>query len=257
MGTGEHLPRALLLGSDHPELGEVAVEAVGRRLAVGLTRGAVAKAYSYVDPNEDVVAAVHGAEVDLLVVADGHNGCVAAEVAIDVVLQRLGDRPPSSALEDRQLVELFWEANTAIRAATSAAAHPRSSSRTTLTVVLAGDDQVQWAAMGDSPVVLVDRADERQLTHPRHQFLGDAVSIPELAGRMAWGTAPADDSTWVVALTDGFSNFAKPVGHPERAAAMEVTDASDAVSAVRALIDAAAMGGAGDNVGVVVRGPRG
>jgi serine/threonine protein phosphatase PrpC len=255
MGTGEHLPRALLLGSDHPDLGDVAVRSVGDRLAVGLTRGALAKAYSYVDPNEDVAAVVSGDDADLLVVADGHNGCAAAEVALEVVVGRLGDRPPPPELQDRALVELFWEANEAIRAATSSLDHPHAASRTTLTVVLAASEQVQWAAMGDSPVVVLGDGTQRELTRPRHQFLGDAVSIPELAGRMVWGTADLGPASWVLALTDGFSNFAAPAGHPERAAAAVLAGVDDATSAVRALVDAAAAGGAGDNVAVALRAP--
>lgn len=248
-------PSALLLGRDHPELGASAVEAVGDVLAVALTRGTEPKTYAYVDPNEDVAAAVAGRAADLLVVADGHNGCPAAEVAVQAVLDRLGHDPPA-ALADRELVTLFWEANEAVRKATAALPRLHAASRSTLTVCLAGPERVQWGAMGDSSLILIDDGAGREVTRQRHQFLGDAVSLPELAGRMIWGSTEIQPDTWVIALTDGFSNFAAPARQPAVAAAAALAGVQTAADAAMVLLDHAAAGGAGDNVAVALRAPR-
>ena len=95
--------RALLLGSDHTELGQVKVEAVGDHAALGLTRGRYRKSYRYVDPNEDVAAAVAGERATLLAVADAHNGVHAAETAIEEVLAAWGADPPPADVTDVEL----------------------------------------------------------------------------------------------------------------------------------------------------------
>ena len=106
--------RALLLGSDHTELGQVKVEAVGDHAALGLTRGRYRKSYRYVDPNEDVAAAVAGERATLLAVADAHNGVHAAEAAIEEVLSAWGADPPPADVTDVELVTLIHRVNEAV-----------------------------------------------------------------------------------------------------------------------------------------------
>src|SRR5690606_23509344 len=64
--------RLLLLGKDHTELGDVAVDSLGP-MAAALTRGRHPKAYPYLDPNEDALVLASDGDLHLMAVADGHN----------------------------------------------------------------------------------------------------------------------------------------------------------------------------------------
>ncbi|HWB71841.1 MAG TPA: protein phosphatase 2C domain-containing protein, partial [Egibacteraceae bacterium] len=222
--------KAVLWGKDHTELGKVAVRVVSDRVALALTRGRFGKAYGYVDPNEDAVAAAVGARAILLVVADGHNGWEATEVAVRAVLQRLGDDPPPADLTDEELVGLFSEASSEVLRVTSRLPWPNRQSRTTLTVGLLAGRRLQWAGMGDSALIVADRRGGRELTHPHHHFVGYPMSDEAVRKRLWHGQALLDGQAWVVAASDGFTNFADP-RDPAGAVAGVLTGAAGAATA--------------------------
>lgn len=263
---------AVLWGREHTQLGEVVIQAVSDDVACGLTRGQRRKAYPYVEPNEDTVAAFVGPQATLLVVADGHNGFEAAEAAMRTVLDRLGGEPPPADLADGDLVDLFFEASEAICAKTAVLPPPRANSRTTLALALIAPGSIsrglispgdvrrlQWASIGDSAVFVVTPLAGWELSDPRQEFVGHPISRAELAVRLQRGSLAIAANAWVVVASDGFTNFVGPrvadrvlsglIGHASR-------DGGTAASVVvRAIIDCANANGAGDNIAVAVAAP--
>jgi serine/threonine protein phosphatase PrpC len=258
--------RAVLLGEDHTIYGDVAVEAVTSRIAVGITRGRLPKPYRHVDDNEDVVAAVAGDRAVLLVVADGHNGLHAPAVALQCVLDRLGGDPPAADLDDDELIDLFHAAGEAVLDRTDALPWPHRESRTTLALALVAGSAVQWASMGDSAIFVatVDEgrpgaggrraASAHELTQPRNHFVGWPMSPAQVAERLQRGRAELDDDAWLVLATDGFSNFTGGAP-PAHVVAAVLADGEEPQTAARALIDHAGDAGAGDNIAVALLAP--
>ncbi|CAN5412877.1 hypothetical protein BH23ACT7_BH23ACT7_11480 [soil metagenome] len=254
--------QTVLWGRDHTELGEVAIHAVSDDVACAITRGLRRKAYRYVDPNEDTVAAVVGPRGTLLVVADGHNGAEAADAAVTTVLERLGDDPPPADLSDAALVELFSVANDAVLHATASLRPPNAGSRTTLTMALVAAPanrpsvprRLQWASMGDSALIIAVAGNGEELTRPQHQFVGHPMSVPEVAGKLQRGLGEIPADAWVVVVSDGFTNFVGP-DRASRVVADIVATATEPATAARAIVDRAGAMGAGDNVAVAVAAP--
>lgn len=252
--------RALLLGSDHTELGQVKVAAVGERSALGLTRGRFKKSYRYVDPNEDVAAAVVGPRATLLVVADAHNGVHAGETAVEEVLAAWGADPPPADVGDVELVTLVHRVNEAVLTRTRLLSGIRTQSRTTLAVALVtvpdpgGGRVLQHAAMGDSAVIVASPGVGEDRTRARHHFVGWPMSRPEIAGVLQRGRRPLEPDEWVVVVSDGFTNFIGPHVAPTLVASV-VGDHVSAEDVAAELIEAAGRAGAGDNVAVAVCAP--
>lgn len=245
-----------LWGREHVAYGDVVVRPVGPGLAVALTRGLHPKPYPYTDPNEDVVAAVAGPRATLLVVADGHNGVASSEVAVATVLERLGDDPPPADLDDDDLVRLFHDVGWAVLDATTALDRRRRESRTTLSVAIVADGLLQWAAMGDSPVVVADLAAAHELTVPTHHFVGSPLPAGQVDRLLQRGRTPLPEEAWVAVVSDGFSNFTG--GRTTADAVHDVLSAARSAEAGAAdLVQAAFAGGAGDNVAAAVLAPAG
>ena len=115
--------------------------------------------------------------------------------------------------------------------------------------------RIQWASMGDSAVIVTPGASGALLTEPRHHFVGYPMTRQHLAARLQRGAMELTPDAWVVAVTDGFTNFVGP-RNAGRTVAELVRDAPDAVAAVHRLVDRAGAMGAGDNVAVAVVRPR-
>jgi serine/threonine protein phosphatase PrpC len=242
--------QAVLWGSEHPELGDVAVVGASPAVAIGLTAGWWPKPYPSVDPNEDAVAAVAGPRGVLLVCADAHTGAVSGELAAGALLDRLGADPPPADLSDRALVELFHEASSAVLATTKQLPWPRIESRTTLVMALLVPGRLQWAALGDSALFVAEGGSVTQLNTPAPLFCGYPMSAPELAGRLGRGVHELEPGSRVVLASDGYTDYAVP--GPAEAVA-EVARAGDQPpEAVRELLYRAGHGGAGDHVAVAL-----
>jgi serine/threonine protein phosphatase PrpC len=245
----------VLWGRQHVAYGEIAVSARAPGVGIALTRGAHPKPYEWIDPNEDVVAAVVGERATLLAVADGHHGAVAAEVALTAVLESFGDDPPP-ALDDDGLVELFHGASSAVLVATRDLPDElRRESRTTLTVALLAGRRLCWAAVGDSPLFVVEGEHGMELTRSEQAFLGWPMARQRVDRLLQRGRGTLGRNAWVVLASDGFSNFSPPP--PERTAAQVLTHAPDPVAGARDLVTEACAGGAGDNVAVAAAAPPG
>jgi len=241
--------QAVLWGKDHVGLDELAVEELSDTVAVAITRGRHRKAYRYTDPNEDAAVAVVGPRATLLAVADGHNGWAATEAAMTVVVEALGTDPPPANLDDDALVDLFHRASAAVLDVTGRPGFEQPSSRTTLVVALVARGHVQWASFGDSTVYTVTPAGAAPLSQSQHRFVGYPMPRSAVDFYLDRGTARLSTGAWVVAASDGFTDFAHPF--PTEPFARE----RPAGVIARALVLAACEGGAGDNVAVAVARP--
>lgn len=248
---------AQLWGTDHGELEEVATASAGPRAGLALTRGRHPKAYRYEDPNEDVVAAVAGTRATLLVCADGHNGTTASHLAVREVLDALGDPPPD--LADGDWLDLFGTANEAVLA-TKGLGQRHPASATVLIVALVADGRLSFGSIGDAALVVGRAGAERarQLNKEAMRFLGQPMGRRALKGTVQRGAVELRDDDWVVAVTDGLSEFIAPL-RPADLVPSVLADAgrAGAVAAAAGLVDAACSAGAGDNVAVVTLAPDG
>lgn len=245
--------KTVLRGRDHPRLGAYAVGRVGTSLAVGISAGATAKPSPALDANEDVGAAVKGARADLLVVADGHFGCEASELAVDHVLAALGEDPPPADLSDEQLVAIFFDAGVAVQRETTRVGVQHPDSRTTLAFALVADDAVQWAAIGDSCVVVAGNDGGARLDVPRSAYLGDRFGFTDVAATLTRGRCARSSIDCLVLATDGFVDCLVPDGVDVAAIVSgELGSARDAGQIAEALVTLALRQRAGDAVTIAV-----
>jgi serine/threonine protein phosphatase PrpC len=232
------LQGAVLLGPDHPRLDEIAVAAVGRRAAVGLSRGRFAKGYPHVDPNEDAVATFTDGDRWLMAVADGHGGAAAATAAVRAIASK------ASSLMAESPAEATRAAMALAAGAVRDAADTEPSSRTALTVAAIAGDTVHHASAGDSAVYVVARRGVRRVEVAAPFLSGSAVGVPPVL------SVTLRHRSTVVLATDGLGDFLGR--HWQRI--IRVACRADPASTARALILAACERGAGDNVAVAVRG---
>jgi len=142
-----------------------------------------------------------------LVVADGHNGRESSGEAVAAVARRVGGlRFPSSV---DLFIDVFWDAQEAVRNATQRPGAPNPESRTALALAVIGDTEVFWASMGDGDVFLCDRTIE-PLSPRRSYFLGWPMTRAELADRLETGNTAVPDGAVVVVASDGLRDFADP-----------------------------------------------
>lgn len=253
-----------LWGDEHTGLGEVHVERVADRVALAITRGRHPKRYSYVDPNEDAVSAVVGERATLLVAADGHEGFASTRAAVEASLARLaGDGDPDPETGEDALADAVYAAGEAVQAATRELAGRPRESRTTLIVAILderptadGARTLRYASMGDSALLILGGGRPREFGHRVHHFVGFPLTRDRAAQVIRRGTDRLAPGEWVVAITDGFTEFvdlAEPAAAAE--AVLATLDAPDAASLARALIARADAAGAGDATSVVVVAP--
>jgi serine/threonine protein phosphatase PrpC len=248
--------RASLWGEDHEELDQIASATAGDRAAVAITRGRYNKAYGYEDPNEDVAVVVAGAKASLVVVADGHNGLTASHVAVQALLDAFGDDPPPE-LDDRQWLDVFAAAGEHIREVRSHDGGQRAS-ETVLIAALVTPYQVSFAAIGDGALVLARPGTERgrQLNREAMRFLGPPMNKRALRNAIQRGTVERAADEWVVAVTDGLSEFVAPLRPADvlpRVLAMSREGTAEAAAV--AVVETASSAGAGDNVAVALVAP--
>lgn len=247
----------LLRGRDHTQLGACTVEHVGSSLAVGMSAGARAKARPAVDPNEDVGAVARGPRADLLVVADGHFGREASELVVDHVLGALGEDPPPADLAYEDLVALFFDAGVAVQRETSRAGCRHPHSRTTLALALVTDDSLQWAALGDSCIVLATEEGGARLDLPRNAYLGYRFDFADVATALTSGRTAWDSNDFLVLSTDGLVDAVRANGLELAAfVSSELRNTSDAPRAAGGLLQLAVAGHVDDAVTIAIASNR-
>lgn len=242
--------KAVLRGREHTRLDAVEVVA-DADAAIALTRGRHPKRYGFTDPNEDVVAVERRPGGTLLIVADGHGGWQGAEVAVTALLDVLDPIATPADLSDADLVAAFHAVNEQVL---EVQRQTGLRTRTTLAMALVASGSARIASFGDSLAAVVAGSEAAVLTRPRMRFLGYAMSQPEIAGPLARRHVEVPAGGWIVAVTDGLSEFVGLEAVPAELAAA-AAGAAGPEDLVRAVIDRAGRAGAGDNVAVAaVRG---
>ena len=237
------MPSGVLHGRDHTGGGRIAAIAEGHA-AVALSRGGTPKVYAHKDPNEDGAAFDRGDGGYLLVVADAHGGHEAAEIAIDLVIERFAPEWTASSGPLLPWPELARRAAGQAHAAIldRAARGGNLESRTTLAFALVRprEDLLAWASVGDSHVFRVDAAEAIELSPPGPEpvrFLGSpSRTLETLEIRIdsqALGATRA-----LVLATDGLSEQGIGVDSPHGAVSAAVAHAELAKPELRALVAA-------------------
>jgi serine/threonine protein phosphatase PrpC len=262
---------ARLHGSQCESIGEIAAISEGHA-AIALSLGGAPKRYAHTDRNEDATAFAIGQAGSLLVIADGHSGRDAAELATGAFVTRFAELFTASAFSDARerwadvAFDAIFEVHTEILA--SVARGARDTARTTLAVALLrpADDLIAFASMGDSHIFRVGSLDVVDLAYHvdrRSWFLG----APEddrgtLSGKCVIGTENFDDTQAVVLATDGLSERGIGVDVPESTVGECIRAAGLASPELRALRaargvaeaanDAQRRHRAGDNIAAAV-----
>jgi serine/threonine protein phosphatase PrpC len=197
---------AVLRGRDHTEFETYAVVEVGSTLAVATTPGAARSGGPRSsNPNEDAGAVLGGSAASALVVADGHFGLEAAETVVDFVTEALGEDPPDANLSEDELVRLFFDAGVAVQRGATRMNSVHPDARTTMAIALITHETIQWAAIGDSCVVVVGGDGSFRLDTPRAAFLGDRFTLADIASALTRGQVARKDVSCVVCATDGLA----------------------------------------------------
>lgn len=233
-----------LAGRDVTELDRIVTRQLDETTAIALSRGRFAKGYDAVDPNEDAVLAASGPRGRLLAVLDGHNGIEASHAVLDSLTSEAEEAlaAPPELQPPQLLATLVRHATAAIATATTNAEPPRDRSRTALVLTLVeSDGTLTWCSYGDGALVRVRGRRARGLNAPS-RFLGPSSPPPRVA---EIDTKPGDR---LVLATDGLAD------HLGRSWKRRITKASakGPEETAGALIKEAHVGGAGDNVAVVV-----
>jgi len=214
---------AILRGSEAEIVGGVSVISEGNA-AISLSRGGYKKRYAHTDPNEDGAAFALGEAGVLLAVADGHNGCNAAEATLAELMRRAG----TLLARDGNTIDESWtrialEAIGAIQTSlvSRVAQGVRGHSRTTLALalVLPDEDLLAFASVGDSHIFRLSPNEVVDLgshVEGRRCFLGNpADDLTSLARNSVIGIEPIADTQAVILATDGISEAGIGVDVPE------------------------------------------
>jgi len=214
---------AVLWGSDSQIIGGVSVISEGTA-AISLSQGGFKKRYPHTDPNEDSAAFALGESGVLLAVADGHNGCDAAKLAIDELMLRAGTLLTYNGITadewwKKNALETIGEIQTAL--VSRVAQGVRGHSRTTLALalVLPGEDLLAFASVGDSHIFRVCPNEVVDLgihSEGLRCFLGNpSDDLGALAKNSVVGVESLANTRAVILATDGISEPGIGVDVPE------------------------------------------
>ena len=245
MVPGRRVRSIALFGDDHIALGEIAVGEIPPRLALALSRGKFPKGYAHLDANEDGCLIATDGVSSVLAVVDGHSGFDAARAALLAVEAHTLDLLAQASTAPRKaLLSCVEAAGAAVTATVSDQMGDRAGSRSTLAVALMSQDRLTVVGLGDSGVALV-RGSKAQHILPSAPFLGPGTDMSSVS-------VAADDiesGDRVVVATDGLFDFLGRDWH-HRLAGLAAEAAPAALA--RQAVEAAFMGGAGDNIAVAV-----
>ncbi len=214
---------AILRGSESQIIGGVSVVSEASA-AISLSQGGFKKRYSHTDPNEDAAAFALGEAGVLLAVADGHNGCNAAESAIDELMLRAGailtcDRNTSDEWWKKTFLETIRAIQTTLVSRVTQGVRGHSRTTLALALVLPGEDLLAFASVGDSHIFRVCPNEVVDLgTHSEQLrcFLGNpADDLGSLAKNSVVGVESLANTKAVILATDGISEPGIGVDVPE------------------------------------------
>ncbi|WP_041258614.1 protein phosphatase 2C domain-containing protein [Pseudofrankia inefficax] len=266
--AGDAVRTALLLGPDHPGLGEVAlgglsVEGDGAPTMLGaaLSAGWRPKAVPAVEPNEDGALLAVGPAGALLAVADGHNGSAASTAALRALAARAPVLLAHRTGDEAELAAAFAAAAHGAVARppapggseAGAEGEPRPA-RTALSLVVVTAAAFAAVGYGDTTAAVVRRGRLHLLDEPS-EFLGPTSPADPLAGHPVTRRRRGPGDLLVV-VSDGVTDYlGRAFGAAIEAASRAGADGGqpDAARATaRSLIARAGAAGAGDNLTAAV-----
>ena len=211
----------MLHGFEHTVLESISCVAEGPA-AIAISRGGAKKTYHHRDPNEDACGFSWNERGTLLVVADGHAGADAAQVAVERVIEEHAERllgggtPDTGERWEHAAFELVLDIHEEILRRTEVVAeHP---TRTTLSVALArpAEDWLGWLSVGDSLCFRAEPDRVWKSTLPKRiTYLGSPRDDrARLANAVASGTAPLAGARAIALATDGLSEEGIGVATP-------------------------------------------
>ncbi len=234
---------AVLRGREHDHLGAVDVVAEGP-VAIANSRGGAPKSYLHTDPNEDTAGFFRGTGGALLVVADGHSGFEAAEVAVEHLLahpapQWTGDDASFLTGWGRHALAALCDANLDILREKAQGLHLDSETTLVATLVRPETGDLFYACVGDSHLFVVGAEGSvhelgSRIGRPT-PFLGTREETPEsLHTRCQLGRHDLAGVRAVVCVTDGLSEQGIGVKDPAAAVAAAVQGAGREPADLRA-----------------------
>jgi serine/threonine protein phosphatase PrpC len=225
--AGSEVPEAptiaILRGSESQIIGGVSVVSEASA-AISLSQGGFKKRYSHTDPNEDAAAFALGEAGVLLAVADGHNGCNAAELAVDELMLRAGalltsDRNTADAWWNNTFTETIGAIQTALISRAAQGVHGHSRTTLAMALVIPGEDMLAFASVGDSHIFRVcpnEVVDLGAHSEELRCFLGNpADDLSTLTQKSVVGVESLANTRAVVLATDGISETGIGVDVPE------------------------------------------
>jgi serine/threonine protein phosphatase PrpC len=261
-----------LVGRDHLEIGAAASLHDGVA-AISLSRGGAPKRYAHADPNEDAAGYAIGTYGVLAVVADGHAGSEASEIAVGRVLDGFAARWTEESLLEtrdwmREAVACVVDANDAVVSARGDGRARRARTTLAFAVTRPAEGLLLYASIGDSHVFRATPDGAVDLTWGRAPaggpfFLGYAEeTADELQQKCRIAVEQLQGTRAVVLATDGLSEESVGVADPEGAVADATRRAVAEPRELRALrlaqtltaaaLEAQRSNDAGDNVATAV-----
>jgi serine/threonine protein phosphatase PrpC len=223
----------MLHGFEHTVLENISCIAEGPA-AIAISRGGAKKTYHHRDPNEDACGFAWNERGTLLVVADGHAGADAAQIAVERVIGHhaealLQDDGPGPHWADTAL-DLAFDIHEEIqRRSRIVDRHP---TRTTLSIALArtSEDWLGWLSVGDSLGFRAERSSAHPFPHSaRVAYLGSPRDDrARLRDAVASGSSALAGARAIALATDGLSEEGIGVAVPADAVqqALEVASAA-------------------------------
>jgi len=214
---------AILRGSESQIIGGVSAVSEGSA-AISLSQGGFKKRYSHTDPNEDAAAFALGEAGVLLAVADGHNGCDAAEATLDELMRRADalltrDASAADGWWQEAALETIYEIQTSLVSRVEQGVRGHSRTTLALALVLPDEDRLAFASVGDSHIFRVcpnEVVDLGSHAEGLRCFLGNpADDRASLARCSVVGIEPIANTRAVVLATDGISEPGIGVDVPE------------------------------------------
>jgi len=233
----------VLAGPETESLGRFAIRALAPAAAIAMSAGRLPKHSPSVDPNEDGAFMAVGPYGALACVVDGHLGFDVAARVLEV-LKVEGEHLLARPIHDLQGVvhSVMMAVKAAADRALAAAPPERSSSGAAMTLALYSGGKVAVATVGDTLGLLTSPKGRTRVFARGRSFLRD------LRGRVRVEVVKTPAHSRLILASDGLIDFtsqglvstliASTMKHEPREAAYT-------------LMDAALLGGAGDNVTVL------
>jgi len=245
MHGADEVRRALLRGREHTLLGRVSAIAE-QGVAIAISRGGARKTYAHKDLNEDAAGFAFSEHGSAVVVADGHSGHAAAEIAVERWLEAHAARwlAPAAGDWETRWKDAALEQIVDLNHAALQAADPGNLElpRTTLAlaVLRPREARLAYLSVGDSHIFALEPERVREIAPavPRQiAYLGNPGHDTRALGpALRVGSAPLSAPCGVVLATDGLSERGIGVADPAAAVAAAAASARTAEPALRPLV---------------------